>query len=370
MNDVQKAENIVLAAASVGTNTPSIWGTLKVEGSGGFIPKDTTAGVDVVPQLDPNTGVANENSGTVYASQVLATGSDLSAQWGTIVSTYNNVVPLNLTYSPATQNSNSVANTALAAAGVSLPTNTELFGADQTLTPASGSMLPTTPDQLSNYLKAEQDTFQGMYTTDASGNTTTTITDNTQPGDPSISITMNASNTGATVVQNNGQGAIVATMDGVGATATLNNATVNVDAGSTATIGGSNNDITAEVNAAVNLSSGSSWDVVKMMKSGEVVLASADDDITIHATNSYVSLGVEDRVAIDGSTTNVAGGIDNTVTIQGSGENVTLGSGSTLAMTGTNEEANLSNGTIWLGANTTLTGTGLTGSNDTLGGSA
>jgi len=43
LNDVQKAENIVLAAASVGTNTPSIWGTLKVEGSGGFIPKDTTA---------------------------------------------------------------------------------------------------------------------------------------------------------------------------------------------------------------------------------------------------------------------------------------------------------------------------------------
>ncbi|MEB0299234.1 hypothetical protein, partial [Pseudomonas sp. 10S4] len=54
----------------------------------------------------------------------------------------------------------------------------------------------------------------------------------------------------------------------------------------------------------------------------------------------------------------------------GNNDVTSLGLGSTLAMTGTNEEANLSNGTVWLGANTTLTGTGLTGSNDTLGGSA
>ncbi|MDI2590612.1 hypothetical protein POF45_04080 [Pseudomonas sp. 681] len=140
---------------------------------------------------------------------------------------------------------------------------------------------------------------------------------------------------------------------GTGNTVDLNGATITLSAGAQATISGSNNNSTGDTNSSVNLTSGSSWDVVTMMKSGEVVLASADDDITVHASNSYVSMGVEDRVAIDGSTTNVTGGIDNTVTTQGSGENVTLGTGSTLVMTGTNDEANLSNGTVWLGANTT-----------------
>ncbi|NWE26471.1 hypothetical protein [Pseudomonas gingeri] len=58
MNPVQTVGNIALAANDVIYNTPSVWGTLKVEGNGAFIPGDTTSagGVDVVPQNDPVTG--------------------------------------------------------------------------------------------------------------------------------------------------------------------------------------------------------------------------------------------------------------------------------------------------------------------------
>ncbi|UWF47055.1 hypothetical protein NYP20_17055 [Pseudomonas sp. N3-W] len=183
------------------------------------------------------------------------------------------------------------------------------------------------------------------------GNSSTACNNgNLEISDSSANAAIGVSGSGAAVTAN----AADITLDS-NASATVSGSNNNVDAGagSQATISGSGNDITGDTNASVNLTSGSSWDVVTMMKNGEVILASADDDITIHASNSYVSMGVEDRFAIDGSTTNVTGGIDNTVTTQGSGENVTLGTGSTLAMTGTNDEANLSNGTVWLGANTT-----------------
>ncbi|MEB0228612.1 hypothetical protein [Pseudomonas sp. 10S4] len=162
----------------------------------------------------------------------------------------------------------------------------------------------------------------------------------------------------------------VSLADGSSATVIGSNNSVNVGAGSQATINGSDNNITGATNASVDLASGSSWDVVTMMKNGEVIIASADTGTTINASNSTVAIGADTSVSINGSADKVTGGIGDTVITLGTGENVTLGTGSTLAMTGTNEEANLSNGTVWLGANTTLTGSGLTGSNDTLGGSA
>src|SRR5450830_1084655 len=129
--------NAIVQAA---LNAPSPWGTLKVEQNGTFVPGDVTpqtGGIDVVPAFDPDTGIPNSDVGTPYPSQVLITGNDLSAQWATIVQTYSSIASLNLTYSPSTQNSNSVANTALAEAGVPLP-NTSL------LVPASDTRLPTT----------------------------------------------------------------------------------------------------------------------------------------------------------------------------------------------------------------------------------
>jgi Ca2+-binding RTX toxin-like protein len=149
MGTAGTALNIAAAIEQANTNTPSIWGTLKVEKSGAFTPNDPSAGVDVVPTIDSDTGVRNANAGTPYRSQILATGEDLSEQWNTIVSTYNKIADLNLTYSPATQNSNSVANTALSAAGVPLPKDT---GPSGTFTPASSNKLPTTPEQLNDYL--------------------------------------------------------------------------------------------------------------------------------------------------------------------------------------------------------------------------
>ncbi|MEB0229210.1 hypothetical protein QN414_33630, partial [Pseudomonas sp. 5S1] len=56
---------------------------------------------------------------------------------------------------------------------------------------------------------------------------------------------------------------------------------------------------------------------------------------------------------LTGSNDTLGGSASDSVVEYGNNDVTSLGLGSTLAMTGTNEEANLSNGTIWLGANTT-----------------
>ncbi|WPX16645.1 hypothetical protein RHM58_21900 [Pseudomonas sp. 10S4] len=204
-----------------------------------------------------------------------------------------------------------------------------------------------------------------------------------------ISIDSNTANTATASAQNeemiqtSSNGSVSATLGGTGATANLNNANevlidgasatitgsnnnVNAGADSQTTINGSSNNITGDTGATVDLANGSDWDVVTMMKNGEVIIADADTGITINASDSTVAIGTYASVSINGSTDVVTGGNGDNVTTQGTGQNITLGTGSTLVMTGTDEEASLSNGTVWLGANTTLTGSGLTGSNDVL----
>lgn len=138
---------IVKAADNVLTNTPSVWGTLKVNGQSSFTPGDRVAGIDVVPNINPDTGIRNSDGGTKYSSETI-TNSANDSTWAQIKQAYNDMSGLNLTYSPATQNSNSVACTALNVAGLSIPQSLSLMKQ----APACDIKLPTKPSELQNYL--------------------------------------------------------------------------------------------------------------------------------------------------------------------------------------------------------------------------
>ncbi|MBV6754791.1 matrixin family metalloprotease [Pseudomonas chlororaphis] len=156
---------------------------------------------------------------------------------------------------------------------------------------------------------------------------------------------------------------------GTGSAVDLNNGTITLAAGAQATLSGSDNNITADTNASVSLASGSSWDVVTMMKAGEVILASADDDITVHATGSYVSMGMEDRVALIGSVNTVTGGAGDTLTVAGS-DTVSLTSGGTVTETAASANLTVNGDNVSstaTGQNDALTATGNNASATTTG---
>jgi hypothetical protein len=69
----------------------------------------------------PEDYYTQDDLGDAYPHALAAEGKDLSKQWRTIVNTYARVGQLHLTYSPITQNSNSMAGTALRASGLPIP---------------------------------------------------------------------------------------------------------------------------------------------------------------------------------------------------------------------------------------------------------
>ena len=72
-----------------------------------------------------------------YPTAVVVRGRDLAKQWATIIQTYTTVGGMRLTYSPISQNSNSLAVTALRRAGYTLP-----FSSATMFTPGSFTQLP------------------------------------------------------------------------------------------------------------------------------------------------------------------------------------------------------------------------------------
>ena len=173
MSTVEQLKQMNLAAGQTLTNTPSVWGTLKVGGSGTFTPGDQTSGIDVVPRVDPNTGQMNSDAGAPF-QKVTVTNNATQSQWNSIVATYTGIAGLHLTYSPYTSNSNSVACTALAAAGLTVPSTPLLVK-----TPACGVKLPTSSAQLQNYLNSLQPASNPWYqlpsTSGSDGATVSTI---------------------------------------------------------------------------------------------------------------------------------------------------------------------------------------------------
>ena len=91
----------------------------------------------------PEDYYTQDDDGTPYPSATVTTGSDLSAHWRTIVSTYQQVGTLALTYSPISQNSNSMAGTAIRAAGLRIP-----FTSVTPFAPAAFTRLPVSATQM------------------------------------------------------------------------------------------------------------------------------------------------------------------------------------------------------------------------------
>ncbi|NWB28423.1 beta strand repeat-containing protein [Pseudomonas gingeri] len=159
-------------------------------------------------------------------------------------------------------------------------------------------------------------------------------------------------------------GASVTLANDSSATVNGSNNDVDIGAGSQATITGSENMVTGGENSTVNLTDNSDWNVLTMMKNGEVILASADDDIEVHATGGSVAMGAGNGVAIDGDNVKVTGGDNNQVTTQGTDEDVTLGNGSTLQVENGSATANLSDSAVDVAQGAKAT---IAGSEDTVG---
>jgi hypothetical protein len=75
--------------------------------------------------------------GKEFPHSVAAQGNDLSAKWATIVKTYAAAGSMHLTYSPVSQNSNSMAGEALRRAGIRVP-----FSVDSRFAPGVFTHLP------------------------------------------------------------------------------------------------------------------------------------------------------------------------------------------------------------------------------------
>ena len=79
----------------------------------------------------------HDKQGHAYPRSLVMRGTNLSAQWASIVWTYARISKLGLTYSPMTQNSNSMAGTALRRAGIGLD-----FSSNTYFTPGAFNPLP------------------------------------------------------------------------------------------------------------------------------------------------------------------------------------------------------------------------------------
>ncbi|NWA05925.1 beta strand repeat-containing protein [Pseudomonas gingeri] len=216
---------------------------------------------------------------------------------------------------------------------------------------------------LSSEVVTEKDGSNGASTT-----TTTTINYNSDGSSCTFDSTVTDSNTSAVLSSFTGDqdnsGSVNGSVSGNNADVNVSGANLAIADGGSATVNGSHNDITAGSDSKVNLSNDSDWDVLTMMKNGEVVLASADDDIEVHAAGGSVAMGTGNGVAIDGDNVKVTGGDNNQVTTQGSDEDVTLGNGSTLNVESGSATANLSDSSVDIAQGAKAT---IAGSQDTVG---
>lgn len=97
--------------SAMARGTPSLFGTLMAD------PNNNHPFI----RRHPDDYFTQDDLGMPYPSHVVARGADLSAPWHKIVATYANEGRLHLTYSPISQNSNSMAGFALQQAGLKIP---------------------------------------------------------------------------------------------------------------------------------------------------------------------------------------------------------------------------------------------------------
>jgi hypothetical protein len=85
----------------------------------------------------PDDYYTQDYMGREFPHVLAMQGADLSAQWATIVKTYAAIGDMHLTYSPVSQNSNSMAGEALRRAGIQVP-----FSIESKFAPAEFAHLP------------------------------------------------------------------------------------------------------------------------------------------------------------------------------------------------------------------------------------
>lgn len=123
----QTPEHALSAVFASFDDQPSAFGTLASD------PRNGT------PFLKGGAGdhSTEDGAGHAYPRTTMLRGKDLSARWGSILRTYARIDAMKLTYSPVTQNSNSLATTALRRAGVTLA-----FSSDTVFVPGAFTDLP------------------------------------------------------------------------------------------------------------------------------------------------------------------------------------------------------------------------------------
>jgi hypothetical protein len=93
----------------------------------------------------PEDYYTQDFDGQAFPHAVALAGPDLSSPWRSIVDTYAAIGRLHLTYSPISQNSNSMAGAALRGAGIPIP-----FSVTAKFAPAAFTYLPRNEDELLN----------------------------------------------------------------------------------------------------------------------------------------------------------------------------------------------------------------------------
>ena len=123
----QSPANAISAVLYMANDQPSTFGTLAAD------PHNDTAFV-MGSAADVYT---KDGSGHIYPTKLVLHGKDLSVQWGSILRTYAIIAGMDLTYSPMSQNSNSLAGAALKRAGVPID-----FSSDTLFAPGIFTELP------------------------------------------------------------------------------------------------------------------------------------------------------------------------------------------------------------------------------------
>ena len=153
VNPAQTVSNVIEAAAAARYNKPSPYEYLTASDNNGS---------QFTPGQNGET-ITRDANGNPYLSNVVATGDNLSSRWNTILDTYDRVASLHLPYSPLTQNSNSMAGTALAKAGIPLVGFLPSI-LDFPRVPGMFIPLPTSPSEVGNpsapFGKAHPSPFQ------------------------------------------------------------------------------------------------------------------------------------------------------------------------------------------------------------------
>ncbi len=122
----------LIALLDVALQRPSMFGTLVADRH-----NDET-----FEQGSLNDVYTQDAYGMKYPPFVVLEGRDLTAKWKTILRTYVAVDRLHMTYSPISQNSNSMAGTALRNAGIVIP-----FSSATNFAPAVFTALPVADDR-------------------------------------------------------------------------------------------------------------------------------------------------------------------------------------------------------------------------------